>query len=246
MAYQWPSSKASTTHLDNDRDSIGSARADLELVVNNQNKIIDMFNLNITEPANGKILVYNSTNDRFEIGDDSTGAAGTAGLHDIWVPAQAMYPTADGGCSSITTLEISEGAPEMRTLNFDKDSEEYAQFSIAMPKSWDEGTITATFYWTASAGSGTVSWYLEGVSLSNDDPINSAFGTAQGVTDTLIATNDVHITSTTSAITLAGSPAESDITFFQIYRHVSSDNLSDDAKLIGVKLHYTTDAENDA
>ena len=37
------------------------------------------------------------------------GSAGTAGLHDIWVPAQAMYPTADGGCSDITTVELTEG-----------------------------------------------------------------------------------------------------------------------------------------
>ena len=164
MAYQWPSSKAATTHLDNDKDSIGNARADLELAINNQNKIIDMFNLNITEPANGKILVYNSTNDRFEIGDDSEGS-GTVGLHDIWVPAQAMYPTADDGCSDIETVEITEGRPELRVLDFDPSTDEFAQFSIAMPKSWNEGTITAEFNWTASSGSGNVLWYLEGAKI---------------------------------------------------------------------------------
>ena len=247
MAYQWPSSKASTTHLDNDKDSIGNARADLELAINNQNKIIDMFNLNITEPANGKILVYNSTNDRFEIGDDSEGS-GTVGLHDIWVPAQAMYPTADDGCSDIETVEITEGRPELRVLDFDPSTDEFAQFSIAMPKSWNEGTITAEFYWTAASGSGDVLWYLEGVAISNDDAITTAFGTEQVATDTLITANDLHISPTTPAITIAGSPAAGDLCFFQVFRDANngSDTLNADARLIGIKLHYTTDAETDA
>ena len=30
----------------------------------------------------------------------------------------------------------------MKVLDFDKDTDEFAQFSVAFPKSWNEGTIT--------------------------------------------------------------------------------------------------------
>ena len=175
------------------------------------------------------------------------GGAGTIGTHDIWVPVQAMYPTADGGSSQLTTVEITEGRPELRVLDFDKDATEFAQFSIAMPKSWNEGTITFEAYWTAASGSGGCSWGLQGVAVSNDDVIASAFGTAVVVDDTLIAANDLHISPTSSAITIAGTPAAGDLCFFQIFRDHddSNDTLSVDARLIGIKIHYTTEAGTD-
>ena len=171
----------------------------------------------------------------------------TIGTHDIWVPVQAMYPTADGGCAPIGTVEVTEGRPELRVLDFDKDSTEFAQFSIAMPKSWNEGTITFEAYWTAASGSGGCSWGLQGVAISNDDAIDTAFGTAVVVDDTLIAANDLHISPTSSAITIAGTPAAGDLCFFQIFRDHddSNDTLSVDARLIGIKIHYTTESGTD-
>jgi len=182
------------------------------------------------------------------ISGTQTGGNSTVGTHDIWVPVQAMYPTADGGCSTITTVEVTEGAPELRVMDFDKDATEFAQFSIAMPKSWNEGTITFTAYWTAASGSGGCSWGLQGVAVGNDDVIASAFGTAVVVDDTFIAANDLHISPTSSAITIAGTPQEGDVSFFQIFRDHddANDTLSVDARLIGIKIHYTTNAETDA
>ena len=182
------------------------------------------------------------------ISGTQTGGNSTVGVHDIWVPVQAMYPTADGGCAPITTIEVTEGRPELRVLDFDKDTTEFAQFSIAMPKSWNEGTITFTAYWTAASGSGGCSWGLQGVSVSDDDAVAAAFGTAVVVDDTLIAANDLHISPTSSAVTIAGTPQEGDVSFFQIFRDHddSNDTLSADARLIGIKIHYTTNAETDA
>ena len=117
-----------------------------------------------------------------------------------------------------------------------------------MPKMWNEGTITAQFYWTnASATSGTVAWGLQGISLSNDDAIDTAFGTAIVTTDTQTGTaKDVHISAASSAITIGGSPAAGDLTCFQVYRDVSADNLAEDALLLGIKIFYTINAANDA
>lgn len=134
------------------------------------------------------------------------------------------------------------------TLDFDTTTQEFAQFQIAMPKSWDEGTLVAQFLWTAGSGSGGVVWALEAVATGDDDAFDVAFGTAQTATDTFIVANDVHISPETSAMTVGGTPAEGDLVTFQVKRDVSdgSDTLAVDAQLIGVRLFYTTNAENDA
>ena len=181
-----------------------------------------------------------------------TGAASTIGVHDIWVPASAMYPNTTNGAEVASTTEVSAGKPELRTLNFSPTAgPEKAQFNIAMPNSWDEGTITAEFYWVPG-GSGTtsdgVTWSIAGVALSNDGAHNTAFGTKVEADDLFIAQNDLHISPTTPAMTVAGSPAAGDITYFQVAREIadSNDDLNQDAKLIGVKLHFTTEAGTDA
>ena len=77
--------------------------------------------------------------------------------------------------------------------------------------------------------------------------MDTAFGTAiLPAVDTLTTAKDVHISATTAAITIGGSPAAEDLTCFQIYRDVTGDNLGVDALLLGVKLFYTINARNDA
>jgi hypothetical protein len=48
------------------------------------------------------------------------------------------------------------------------------------------------------------------------------------------------------AVTIAGSPAVGDCCFFQINRDISADAQSGDARLIGLKLLFTTSAATDA
>ncbi len=47
-------------------------------------------------------------------------------------------------------------------------------------------------------------------------------------------------------VTIAGSPSTDELVFFQVMRDVSADNQSGDARLLGIKLFFTTDAKNDA
>jgi hypothetical protein len=70
--------------------------------------------------------------------------------------------------------------------------------------------------------------------------LDTAFGSAQTVTDTLIATDDMHITSATSAVTIGGTPAANTPILFQIYRDADAggDTLSSDARLLGVEILF--------
>lgn len=165
-----------------------------------------------------------------------------AGKHAIPISAGAMSPRATSGAGQGT---FGVGIP---TLDFDSSTQEYAVFAIAMPKSWNEGTVSFVPYWTNTAGltTETVRWTLAAVALSNDDAAAApTFGTAQNSDDTWIAQNDIHIGPESSAITIGGSPAQDDIVFFQLSRDVANDNLTGDAKLIAIKLFITTDAPTD-
>ena len=170
------------------------------------------------------------------------------GKESIWVPANAMYPNSTNGCADIAQTELGNG-PELKTLDFDKDSDEFAQFAVAFPKSWNEGTITFQAYFTAdSTNTGTVSWALSGVAFADNDSINTAFGTAVAPTAKAHSgtANDLDVTAESGAVTIAGSPSTDEEVFFQIQRDVSEDSLTADAKLLGIKLFFTTDAANDA
>ncbi|WP_396275068.1 hypothetical protein [Hyphomonas sp.] len=111
-----------------------------------------------------------------------------------------------------------------------------------MPSNYNNGTITARFYWTASTGSGAVVWGCQGRAFGDDDALDQASGTAQTVTDTLLATNDMHVSGATSAITIAGTPAANKPILLQIYRDADAagDTLAADARLLGVEITFTS------
>lgn len=170
--------------------------------------------------------------------------ATTIGAQDLFIGSVAMWPRVTGGCASLAQTEIATSLFNIQTLDFDQTTQEFAQMQFVFPRNWNHATITATVYWTAASGSGGVVWGISGGAYSDSDVMTSALGTAQTVTDTFVAANDVHITSTTSAITLAGTPQDADFIAIQISRNPAdgSDTLTADAKLLGIRIVYTLDA----
>ena len=239
---------------------IGVNDAKTRLTVEGAITLKEQANADADTAAYGQIWTKTATPNELYFTNDAgndiqltTGATGPllTGKHSIWVPAEAISPRSNAGCADLaTTAAASNGRPDIRALAFDKTSTENGQFTIAMPKMWDEGTITFRAYWTnASVTSGGVTWGLKGVSLSDDDAINADFGTIVYVDDTQTgAAKDVHITGESNAVSISGSPAANDLTFFQIERGVSesNDTLNEDALLMGIKIFYTIDSGNDA
>ena len=174
-------------------------------------------------------------------------AAKVAGLETIYVPATAMYPNTTSGCADIAQVELSNG-PELKCLDFDPSSDENAQFTVCFPKSWNEGTITFQAFWTVTGtDTGTVAWGLSGVSIADDASVNTAFGTNVVATAKAFSgtSNDMTVSAVSGAVTVASAAVDTQ-TYFQIMRDVSADSQAGDARLLGIKLFFTTDAKNDA
>ena len=172
-----------------------------------------------------------------------------AGKESIYVPAAAMYPSTTNPCSDLTQVETTALRPDLKVLDFAAAADDFAQFTIAFPKSWNEGTITYQPFWTVTGtNTGTVVWQLGGIAVSSDDTINTAFGTL--VATTALAhsgtSNDLMVSAESGAVTIAGSPAANDMCFFQINNDASASGQTGVARLLGIKLFFTTDAANDA
>lgn len=167
------------------------------------------------------------------------------GKQTIWVPAGALVPRTTNGPSS-ATLESTTNKVMRKVLDFDAATDEFAQAYVQMPKSWDRSTVTFIFVWEAT-NTGNVVWGAQGLALSDDDVIDTAYGTAVTVTDGVTATTDVMRSAESGACTIGNTPAAQDMVSFQIYR--DADNASDtcavDARLHGVVILYNTEVNTD-
>ena len=207
--------------------------------------------ITITDAANGNITLAPNGTGEVQATDsaDATAAVKIAGKETIFIPSTAMYGTETNGADS-QTVETTATRPDLKVLDFDPSTNEYAQFAIAMPKSWNLGTVTYQVFWTPSdTNTDGCIFGLQGVSCTEGDTADVVFGTAVEVEDDGIGTvEDVQMSAVSGAVTIAGSPADNDYTFFQLFRNAAdgSDDFTGDARVLGIKLFYTTDAANDA
>lgn len=170
----------------------------------------------------------------------TVSGGGGSGSTNVWIPAAQWIPRTTTGCG-IDSRELTTNKINTDELLFDAAAIEYAQAMVVLPNNWNAGTVTARFFWTASTGSGAVVWALRARSYADDDAIDQAMGTAQSVTDTLLATNDMHISAATSAITIGGTVANGNAIIFEAYRDATngSDTLGSDARFLGLQVTYT-------
>jgi len=174
--------------------------------------------------------------------------AKTAGKESIWVPAGAMYPSTTNPCSDLTQVETTALRPDLKVLDFAAAADDFAQFSIAFPKSWNEGVVTYQVFWTpSSTNTDDCIWSLQGVSVIDNGTIDAAFGTAVAVTDAGIgAIEDQQVSAVSGDLTIASAAVDAQ-TYFQIFRDANAggDTFSGVARLLGIKIFFTTDAAND-
>lgn len=194
-------------------------------------------------------------------GDNSTKSATTAyvetavaavspiGRHMVPIDAAAMAPRVSGGCAALATDTGAANQPDVAYLAFDATTSEAATFKIQMPASWNEGTVTFVPRWkhpSASTNFG-VCWKLRAVAVSDNDTLAASYGTAQSSVDTGGTLGRLYMGPESSAITISGTPATSDVVHFELYREPTDggDTLAVDAHLLGVDLFITTATATD-
>jgi hypothetical protein len=169
----------------------------------------------------------------------------TLAIQSMWIPAGAMYPSSTNPCAGLAQVETTALRPDLKVLDFDASSDEFAQFAVVWPNSWDKGTLTfKAFFTVTGTNTGTVAWGLAGVAISDDDSINTAFPTATVATAKAHSgtSNDLNVTNESDVVAVSGSPVNDDMVFFQVQRYVSADNSADDqsgdARLLGIKITF--------
>jgi hypothetical protein len=217
------------------------AQAGTDVGTRNRINFIDGANITLT-------IADDAGNDEVDV----TVAATTAvGKHSIWVPATAMITRTTTGANVAVTQLVNNLM--LGTLNFDAATSEFAQFTVQMPKSWDEGLLTAKFVWShASATDSTsascgVVWGIQASAFSDGEALTTSFSTTTMVTKIGVAPNYVWTTDETASFTVAMTPSASDFVVFQVSRNVgeAGDTFGADARLQGVTLIYNTDASTD-
>lgn len=170
------------------------------------------------------------------------------GKYTLYIPSGAMEPTSLNGCSALAKEGSLFGGIDIRYLEFDYTADQFCQFEIAMPKSWNGSTLTYQVDWTGlTSGSGDVVWGLQAVGVADGEGLGATFGFPEYVTDTFIDTQYQHWSPESAPLTPAGTTTGT--LYFQLVRPASSDvadTLTTPVGLKGVKIYYTVDAGNDA
>jgi len=182
---------------------------------------------------------------------DLEEAAQVTGVQHLYIPAAAIRPTITNGAQAVAVTENTALRPNYSALQFDASSDESAQFHIAMPDNWDEGTVRFQIYMSqGSTGSGGIAIGVQCVALADNDTFDTNYGSIVLYHLTAKATpNDLMVSdvpTAASAVTIAGSPSTSELTYCRIFRDVSDagDTLSEDAALIGAKMLYRLNDAN--
>lgn len=170
-------------------------------------------------------------------------------LDEIPIPAAAFGPS--------TTSGGEAGSHEYGTNDVDRyhialsgTTKEYSACSWPMPTDWDGGSFKVKLPWSSDTGSSNGEGVTLGVQAKccgDGDDIDSAWGAAQEVSDTLQADNGTkqQFTPATAAVTPAGTPAGGEMLDLRIYRDPDNvnDDMAEDAWVHGAVLQITRTGE---
>lgn len=163
----------------------------------------------------------------------------------FYIPASAFRPCTTNPCSSLLKHEYGTNDIDLEYLAFDSGATpERAQVDFKMPEDWDCGMVKAKFDWTSASGStagDTCEWSVKAGAFRDNVAIDSALGSAQVISDVLLADNGTkwQTTPATPAITIGGTPALTDTIIWEVSRNgPGADNMTEDAWFLGLYVQY--------
>tara|TARA_R110000823_G_scaffold274354_1_gene393297 strand:- start:3 stop:926 length:924 start_codon:yes stop_codon:yes gene_type:complete len=158
----------------------------------------------------------------------------------LWVPSASFTPATTDGADKEAVQYHATNAGTLDKLSFDKDTAQFADFSLVMPEQWNGGTLKVKFYWSSATSGGGVVWAIKGRGIGDGESF-AGWGTAVTSTDTSTGANALNISPSTAAMTVANTRDNTALIFFRAERAVgeAADDHDDDARLIGVNVEYT-------
>ena len=199
--------------------------------------------VNVPTPTPGFFLTWNGT----EWVDGPAVPATFSLAQSKWIPVTEMLRATTSGPAALAQVESGTNDINVSVLDFDASADEYAHFNFQFPPGWNLGTVTFQAVWMAGGAVTTgVAWGLQAIALSDNTVLDTAWGTPVVVTDDAQgAAEEILISAESAAVTIGGTPADGDIVFFRVFRDVSdaNDDMTEDARLIGVRVFYTVDVE---
>jgi len=132
-------------------------------------------------------------------------------------------------------------------LDFAADADDFCQFTVAFPKSWNEGTVTFQPFWTVTGtNTGTAVWNLTGISVDDNYAINSGYPSiaATGAKAHSGTSNDLNVSAESGGLTITNASVDS-VTYFKLSLDTSSSSQTGTVRLIGLKMFYDINAGND-
>lgn len=170
------------------------------------------------------------------------------GRQTIWIPARAFYTTALPASSGTFNLGVDTEFT-YNTYDFDASSFEAVATVIQMPKSWNESNLIFQALWSHGATTTNfgVVWQFAAHGFQDGSSLASTLTNSVQVSDTGGTTNAIYITPESSSFLPGGTVVSEGYLYIRVARMPSdaADTLAVDARLHGVKIHYTIDAARD-
>jgi len=163
-------------------------------------------------------------------------------IKQLLLDAGSGTPRLSNGCASLVQRETATNKQNYASCDFDHVVNEYIQWRVLLPDSYNGNPFTARFVWSAGSGSGQVRWGIQMQCVADDGAIDAAWGTAVEINDTLGSVGDLMVSDVTGNITPSGTPAAGKYLFVQVYRDAAdtgNDTLASDAYLMAVKLELS-------
>ena len=160
----------------------------------------------------------------------------------LFVPAAAMVPSASNGA---TASAVAFTNTKRDTLAFGPSSDNAAEFDVALPDDWNNGSLKAKFYWTCNDSGATAStnvkWLVGCIGTQDGGSVSTAPTNYEDVTDGLSQVNNVQISPATDAFAPDGNSGPGNLLHFVVKRDNTSapaSPLSKDALLLGVAIQF--------
>ena len=131
--------------------------------------------------------------------------------------------TTTSGCGDLTHAETTTHKVNYQYLPFDKTAAELAFWPPFFLSNWNAGNFKFRVAWTAASDAGHgVAWTLQGISYTDGDADDVAFGAAKTVLDDLDTAGDIQISPwSTEDLVLGATPTAGDLVTFQLGRNVA-------------------------